>query len=91
MRKVTTLSNSKFRSLVDELSDYAPVKDRDLFIESRAQQVLASVSHLLHLIRESYDTDTAEDLQKRLINSIRSGDENKFRRGIRQIRESRQK
>lgn len=85
------LSNSKFRSLVDELTDYAPVKDRDLFIESRAQQVLASVSHLMRLIRESYDEEIADDLQKRLINSIRSEDENKFRRRIRQIRESRQK
>jgi hypothetical protein len=91
MRKVTVLSSSKFRSLVEELTDYAPVKDRDLFIESRAQQVLASVSHLMRLIRESYDAETADDLQKRLINSIRSEDENKFRRRIRQIRESRQK
>jgi hypothetical protein len=91
MRKVTILSNNKFRSLVDELTDYAPVKDRDLFIESRAQQVLASVSHLMHLIRESYDEETADDLQKRLLNSIRTEDETKFRRRIRQIRESREK
>jgi hypothetical protein len=83
------LSNPKFRSLVDELTDYAPVKDRDLFIESRAEQVMASVSHLMRLIRESYDEETADDLTKRLINSIRSDDNNKFRRGIRQIRESR--
>lgn len=85
------LSSNKFRSIVDELSDYAPVKDRDLFIESRAQQVLASVAHLMRLINESYDDETAADLQKRLLNSIRSGDENKFRRGIRAIRESRDK
>ena len=83
--------SSKFRSLVDELTDYAPVKDRDLFIESRAEQVMASVSHLMHLIRESYDTETAEDLQKRLVNAIRSNDEGKFKRRIRAIRESRQK
>ena len=83
--------SSKFRSLVDELTDYAPVKDRDLFIESRAEQVMASVSHLLRLIHESYDAQTAEDLQKRLINAIRSDDESKFKRRIRAIRESRQK
>ena len=78
----------KFKSLVDELNDYAPVKDRALFIESRAQQVLASVSHLMRLIRESYDDETAADLQKRLINSIKTDDESKFRRGIKQIREN---
>jgi len=82
------LSNNKFRSLLDELSDIAPVRDRDLFIESRAQQVIASVSHLLKLIRESYDEETAANLEKRLINSIRTEDEDKFRRGIRAIRES---
>lgn len=90
MKKVTTLDKN-FSSLIDSLSDYAPVKDRDLFIESRAQQVIASVSHLLRLIRESYDEETADDLTKRLINSMRTGDENKFRRGIKHIRESKGK
>ncbi len=85
------MSDKKFRSIVDELSDYAPVRDRDLFIESRAEQVMGSVKNLMRLIRESYDAETADDLQKRLINAIRSEDENKFRRGIRQIRESRKK
>jgi hypothetical protein len=89
-RRRTTILNNKFRSLVDELSDYAPTRDRDLFIESRAQQVLASVGHLMRLIRENYDTETAEDLQKRLINSIRTEDDMKFRRKIRQIRESKE-
>jgi hypothetical protein len=84
------MTDPKFRSLVEELTDYAPVKDRDLFIESRAQQVLASVSHLMRLIRESYDVETADDLQKRLINSMRTDDENKFRRRIKQIREAKE-
>ncbi len=81
--------DKNFRSLIDELSDIAPSKNRDLFIESRAQQVIASVSHLMKLIRESYGPEDADDLQKRLINSLRTGDENKFRRGIKHIRESR--
>ena len=81
--------DKNFRSLIDELSDIAPSKNRDLFIESRAQQVIASVSHLMKLIRESYGPEAADDLQKRLINSLRTGDENKFRRGIKHIRESR--
>lgn len=88
MKKVTTLDKN-FRSLIDELSDIAPAKNRDLFIESRAQQVIASVTHLMKLIRESYNDADADDLQKRLINSLRTGDENKFRRGIKHIRESR--
>jgi len=85
------LSDKKFRSLIDELSDYAPSHNRDLFIEGRADQVMASVKHLMHLIRENYDMETADDLLKRLVNSIKTEDENKFRRRIRQIRESRGK
>lgn len=81
--------DKKFTSLIDELSDIAPRKNRDLFIESRAEQVMASVNHLLKLINESYDRETADDLTKRLLNSMRSGDENKFRRGIRAVREGR--
>ena len=86
---MTTNLDKKFSSIVEELSDYAPVRNRDLFIESRAEQVMASVNHLLKLIRESYDQETADDLTKRLINAMRTSDENKFRRGMRNLRESR--
>lgn len=75
-------------SLLSELTDYAPKRDRDLFIESRAQQVIASAVHLLKLIRESYDAETAEDLSKRLVRSIVSEDDEKFRRRIRTIKKA---
>lgn len=80
--------NRKFTSLLGELDNYAPKRDRDLFIESRAQQVIASATHLISLIEENYDDDTADELKRRLFNSIKSGDEQKFRRKIGQIRES---
>lgn len=82
--------DKKFRSILDELVDYAPSKDKDLFIESRAQQVIASAVHLLKLIKESYDPETADDLSKRLLRAISSNDEDKFRRKIRSIRESKE-
>lgn len=83
--------NRRFTSLLDELSDYAPSKERELFIESRAQQVIASANHLIRMIEENYDAELADDLTRRLVNSIKSGDENKFRRKIKQIREGRGK
>jgi hypothetical protein len=84
------MSNQKFRSILDELagSTAAPARDRDQFIEYQAQQVMASVSHLMNLIRETYDPETAEDLQKRLVNSIRTEDERKFRRKMKELREA---
>lgn len=80
----------KLSSIVDELSNYVPRRDRDLFIESRAQQVIASATNLIALLEENYDPEMAEELTRRLINSIKSGDEQKFRRKIRQIREGRE-
>jgi len=80
--------DKKFTSILNELTDYVPVRDRDLFIESRAQQVIASAVHLIRLIHESYDTETADDLSKRLVRAIASDDEDKFRRKIRFVRES---
>lgn len=80
--------DKKFRSIVEELTDYVPQRDRDAFIESRAQQVIASALHLIRLINETYTPDLADDLTKRLLSSIRNEDEEKFRRKVRQIRES---
>jgi hypothetical protein len=83
----------KFRSFLQELSDYVPHtgQDRDLVIEGRAVSVIASVNHLIRLIESQYDPETAADLTKRLFNAAKSGDEDKFRRKIRTIRESRKK
>jgi hypothetical protein len=80
--------DKKFRSILDELTDYAPSRDTDLFIESRAQQVIASAINLMRLIKESYDSETADDLSKRLVRAIATHDEDKFRRKVRSIRES---
>lgn len=80
--------NRKFSSLLEELDNYAPRKDRDLFIESRALQVIASTNNLIKLIEENYSAEQADELKRRLFNSIKSGDESKFRRKIGQIREA---
>lgn len=71
----------KFTSILDELR-HAPIRDRELFIEQRADQLIASYQNLVKLITESYGEETASDLVKRLGNSIKSGDGEKFRRGI---------
>ncbi len=80
-------SSKRFTSILDEL-DYSPKKDSELFIESRAHQVIASYCHLLRLIEETYDADTANDLQKRLMLSLKNGDEERFSRKIRSLRKT---
>lgn len=80
--------DKKFRGIVDELLDYAPTRDTELFIESRGQQVIASALNLMRLIRESFDEDIAADLSKRLVRAIATEDQAKFCRRLRAMRES---
>jgi hypothetical protein len=80
--------DKKLRGIIDELLDYAPPRDKELFIESRGQQVIASALHLIKLIRESFDENTAGDLSRRLVRAIASEDPEKFSRRLRTLRET---
>jgi hypothetical protein len=39
------------------------------------------------MIRENYDVETAAELERRFINSIKAADATKFKRGIKRIQE----
>ena len=78
------------RSILQELSDISVSRDTDLIIESRGSNLIDSAVNLLKLIRENYDIETAAELERRFINSIRSADSTKFKRGIKKIQEGKQ-
>ncbi len=80
------MRTSKYRSILEELNG-SPEVEKEQFIETRAKHLIASSKNLIDLITESYDDETSADLIKRLINSIRTGDENKFIRGIKHLNE----
>jgi hypothetical protein len=71
------------RSILDEISNIIPDQDRSSVIESRAVHIITSAVNLINMIRETYDPETAGELERRLLNSIRGQDTNKFMRGIR--------
>jgi hypothetical protein len=75
------------RSILDELNNLHR-KDSDLLIESSANNIIESAINLLSRIHSTYDIDTASELERRFINSIKSGDPRKFRRSINKIIES---
>jgi hypothetical protein len=79
------------RSLLQEINDLIPQRDMHFFVESKAVQAIASVQNLITLIESNYSKDDASDLIKRLFNSMKSGDQEKFRRGVRYIREAEEK
>lgn len=74
------------RSILDELASISVQRDKESLVESRANNVIASAINLVNYIKENYDAETAQELERRLLNSIRSQDPQKFTRGVRRIR-----
>lgn len=79
------------RSLLEELTSITVQRDNENLIESRATNVITSAINLLNYIKEHYDAETADELERRLLNSIRGQDPTKFTRKIRGIREAARK
>ena len=76
------------RSILQELNNLAITSDKDRLIESTANKIINSSINLINLINSEYDATTASELERRFLNSIRSGDPKKFKRGITKIIES---
>lgn len=77
------------KSLLEEINSIAPKKDKDHLLESRGQNAISSVINLLEMIEKDYDAETAQDLQKRIMLSIKNRDVSRFERGIKKIRDTR--
>ena len=76
------------RSILDELNNLGRAQDNDLLIETTANNIIESAINLLNRIGNTYDENTAGELERRFLNSIKSGDPRKFKRGINKIIES---
>lgn len=79
------------RSILEELNNLGRSKDNDLLIESTANNIIESAINLLNRIAENYDEVTSAELERRFINSIKSGDPRKFKRSIARIIERKEK
>lgn len=78
------------RSILEELNSVHGRKDSDRAIESTANNIIESSINLLSRIHEHYDIETASELERRFLNSIRAGDAKKFQRSIKKIIESKE-
>lgn len=76
------------KSLMEELNSIVAKRDHEAVIESRAAHIINGAINLLTIIKENYSIEQASELERRLINSIKSSDPNKFTRGIRKLRDS---
>jgi hypothetical protein len=78
------------RSILDELASIGAERDRSRLIETRANNVIVSAINLMNYIRENYDATAAEELERRLLNSIRTQDPSKFTRKVRGLQENKE-
>ena len=83
--------SQEVRSILDELNALCIEKDKENIVESRAVNVISSAINLIEYIQENYNEDTALELERRLVNSIRGRDTKKFSRAITKLKEGRKK
>jgi hypothetical protein len=76
----------KTRKLLEELDSIAIPRDRVHLIESRAEHLIASAKNLIELIRNSYDNQIAEDMERKLLLAIKRQDSKKFTNGLKKLK-----
>lgn len=78
------------RSILEELNHIGRAdRDDDLVIENTAVNIIESAINLLERINQTYDADTAGELERRFLNSIKGADTRKFKRSMQRIIETR--
>lgn len=75
------------RSILQEISDYVPSNNRPELICSRADHILSSIEHLFELIDKSFP-EQSQDIKRKFVNSIRTGDRERFMKMARQLGET---
>ena len=71
------------RSILEEINTLVPNKNRKEVISSRADHVINSAINLIKLIKENYEPEVAQDLERKFLNAIRLQEINKFKNSLR--------
>jgi hypothetical protein len=76
------------RSILEELSTIGRKTHAEEFIQTTGNNIIESAINLLSKIHETYDADTALDLERRFLNAIKSNNPRKFKTGVDKVIES---
>jgi len=76
------------RIILEELNSLHVTKHGDEFLQSTGMNIIESAINLLDKLQQTYDEKTALELERRFINSIRTGNSKKYKTGIDKIIES---
>jgi len=75
----------KIKSILSEIDNILPEKNRDLIVESRASHVIISANNIMQLLEKNYDIETSDKLQKKFLNAIKSGKIEKFSNALKRL------
>jgi hypothetical protein len=76
------------RSILEELNQVHGRRDNDLLIDTTANNIIESAINLLSRMHSMYDAETASELERRFLNSIKNGDPRKFQRSMQKVKEN---
>jgi hypothetical protein len=71
------------RSLLQELEALGTNRDTTHIIESRAHNIITSAINLIELINKHYPEEQAQILERKLLSSIKSKDQQRFAKTLR--------
>ncbi len=77
---------SSTKGILDVLDSITTTRDKAHILESRATHIIQGAINLINYIKENYDEETAAELERRLLNSIKGQDPSKFSRGVKRIK-----
>ena len=72
----------KSNDLLSSIMNYTSERDKLQDLETRANHSINSLIHLMESIDSEFDTETANDLKKRIFLCIKNKDYKKFERGL---------
>ena len=78
----------KTRSLFQEIDQIYIGNDRKMVIETRSDGLINGVINLIKELYREYTPEQANELERRLVNSIKGKDPNKFKRGLNKFNEN---
>jgi hypothetical protein len=76
----------KTKSLLESLIDISTEKEMALVIESRGTHIISSAISLIESIQEQFGDELADELERRLLSSIRIKNDNKFKKGAKKLK-----
>ena len=76
------------RSILDEINNSYPSKNKDEFIESKASHIISSAIYLFEIIDKTYSEEESEQLKRRFFSSIRGSDPKRFERMIKRVKQN---